>query len=145
MEAMLEIGKDDGDYYRPLEGHHGHQEYSNKPEHIQVVNLLKEIERVLVENGQCLEHVITVIDRRYNTTMPFSLVKVDCDRYFNLNDGPGYEEHEESNNHPILNPHVIFLLNRGQFIDVQVDHQFNYDGGRRLFSLRYNDFNKSWR
>lgn len=140
METMLELGNDSGDHYCPLPDDIGFERQAHKPSHIQVVNLLKEIERVLIENGQHLEHVITVIDRRYNVTMPFSLAKTDCDRYFNLNDNPGYEDGEVDNDHPILNPHVVFLLNQGQFIDVQIDHQSNYDGGRQLFSLRYNDF-----
>lgn len=145
METMLHLGNDSGDHYCPLPDDFDYEIYAHKPGHIQVVNLLKEIERVLVENNQHLEHVITVIDRRYNVTMPFSLAKTDCDRDFNLTDNPGYEEHEVDNDYPILNPHVVFLLNQGQFIDVHIDHQFNYDGGRQLFSLRYNDFRPSSR
>lgn len=145
METILQLGTDPGDHYRPPPHHVGHEKETHKPDYNQTVNLLKEIERVLVENDQHLEHVITVIDRRYNVTMPFSLARTDCDRYFNLNDNPGYEDGENDNDYPILNPHVIFLLNQGQFIDVHIDHQSNYDGGRQLFSLRYNDFSPSRR
>lgn len=106
------------------------------------INFLEWFKSFLVLNEIDERDIVCITNRVTGEEVSYKLNKPELDKLYYRNEYPEYEETSDDKfvyeEHPIINPDLIFKLNQGDFIDFQAFRQGTYDGGYLFWDLRMN-------